>query len=152
MNRYTPLFEFVDRETSIIDVVEINQIKHFIIDTKHSVERFLQRVPPNIKKDTILGVIKKAMLKIVQMGDISNTSYLVHSQSTNIGVILFWRPESDPYISKDRRSVNNAVIVTILPLKKQHISSDPKDTILMVEGSNIQAWNKNSNLTLISVD
>lgn len=108
----------------------------WIIDTKHSIDRFIDRgrFPDRAGeekfKNNVLWVIENAIEKILTTYGDREGSYVVHSESTGIGVVLRWREEGDP---RYRDGNNHAVIVTILPIKKVHTASDPRDTLLIVE-------------------
>jgi hypothetical protein len=83
-------------------------------------------------KKELEKVIKKAMPIIVSKFKDKSGNYGIHSKSTNINVIIDWRPDRE--VSNDSR--NHAVVVSVLPLKK-NVHFRPSDTQVIVEGKEI---------------
>lgn len=104
-----------------------------IIDTSHSVERFLsnQRFKEAGSKELlqeILETIRKGIKLILTKYKDKSNIYLIHSKSTKLGIVIEWR--HDKYSSNN---INHAIIVTILPKKEKHYTANPNDIFLMVE-------------------
>jgi len=107
----------------------------FIIDTSHSIQRwydqrgvdtFIFPTVVNFRKE-IQRVIKDGIDQILDdFSDYSNT-YLIHSNSTGIGVVINWRPE------RKGNETNHAIIVSILPIRNKHYPKYKDDTLLFVE-------------------
>ncbi len=113
-----------------------------IIDTKHSIDRFVDRerlrLPWELEEfvEKLIWVISNAIDVILDEyhDEASNpdtdNSYVIHSKSTGIGVVVVWRWEWDRYRTDDK---NHAVIRTILPVKRAHHTTNPDDVLLIVE-------------------
>ena len=101
-----------------------------IIDTKHSIDRYLDRYP-NFSKNSIVTVVTKAIDKILDIYNDEETTYGIWSKSTGICVIINWRKES--YNSD---GMNHAILVS-LPPKKNNFNdfhtTKPDDVRVMVE-------------------
>lgn len=116
-----------------------------IIDTSHAVERYQQRFDSNPQAlEEILDAIRKGMRVILLKHRDNYGSYVIHSKSTQVGVVIEWR--------KDNKNPNDynkhAIIVSILPRKPKHFSNNPSDIMLIVEKYNKEI----SDYTLILVD
>ena len=102
-----------------------------IIDTKHSIDRFLDKnrfsdAGATDFKNKLNRVISDASKKIItQLGDTSGV-YGIHSKSTGIGVIIDWRPDRN---GSDK--TNHAIIITILPLKPKHHYKDVSAEVIV---------------------
>lgn len=101
-----------------------------IIDTKHSIDRYLDRYPI-LSKNSIITVVTKAIDKILDIYNDEETTYGVWSRSTGICVIIDWRKEG--YNSD---GMNHAILVS-LPPKKNSFNDfhtvKPNDVKIMVE-------------------
>ena len=123
----------IERDTSVY--VGKHRGRH-IIDTKHSIDRFVDRgrfadrAGKQGFKEKIHWVIENAIDKILDKHGDEEGVYVVHSNSTGIGVVITWREEGDPRL---RDGNNHAIIVTVLPVKSRHTASNPGDTMLIVE-------------------
>lgn len=109
-----------------------------IIDTKHSIDRFVDRdrfsdYGSSELKQEILRVIKDGMNDIIRLHNDEEGVYVIHSESTKIGVVITWRREGNPKLDDGK---NHAIVVTVLPRKPKHSKKNPSDTMLYVEVSN----------------
>jgi len=85
-----------------------------IIDTKHAIERYVQRYSGSFDKQRVNKVIEDAMKKIITTYNDEATTYGIYSLSTGICAIIDWRKDNqNRYDSK-----NHAVVVTLPPVKK----------------------------------
>ncbi len=101
-----------------------------IIDTKHSIDRYLDRYP-NLSKNTIIAVVTKAIDKILDTYNDEETTYGIWSKSTGICIIIDWRKEN--YNSD---GMNHAVLVSLPPKKNSFNdfhTTKPNDIRIMVE-------------------
>lgn len=99
-------------------------MKRKIIDTKHSIDRFMDKnrfddAGKTDFRNKLNRVITDASKKIITKLNDKEGVYGIHSKSTGIGVIIHWRP--DKYGSD---KTNHAVIITLLPLKPKHHYKD----------------------------
>lgn len=106
-----------------------------IIDTKHSIDRFVDKdrfsdYGSSELKQEILRVIKDGIAEILSKHNDSEGVYVIHSQSTKIGVVIMWRREGNPKLDDGQ---NHAIVVTVLPRKPNHSKKNPSDTMLYVE-------------------
>jgi hypothetical protein len=102
-----------------------------IIDTKHSIERFIDKnrfdqTKKNEFKKSLDKVIKDAMNKIITKHNDKSGVYGIHSKSTGIGVVIDWRLDRQ---SSDK--LNHAIIITILPIKKIHNFRDLEAEVIV---------------------
>ena len=102
-----------------------------IIDTKHSIDRFLDKnrfddAGATDFRKKLNRVITDASKKIITKLNDEEGVYGIHSKSTGIGVVIDWRP--DKYGS-DR--TNHAVIITLLPLKPKHHYKNVSDEVIV---------------------
>lgn len=109
-----------------------------IIDTKHSIDRFVDRdrfsdYGSLELKQEIIRVIKDGIDTILTKHNDEEGVYVIHSNSTNIGVVITWRKEGDP---KRNDGKNHAIVVTVLPRKVKHSKKNSSDTMLYVEVAN----------------
>lgn len=73
--------------------------------------------------------IKKGIDKIIKDYKDLTSNYVIHSNSTNIGVVIDWRKQSG--LEDDGQ--NPAIIVSVLPLSNKHFATHKDDTLLIVE-------------------
>lgn len=112
-----------------------------IIDTFHSIDRYFDDDRFNKWsgqkefKDKIVDVTKKAIAVIYKKHKDKEGRYGVHSKSTGIGLVLHWR-EDKKYID----GFNDAIIITILPIKKNPYFRDI-DAKIIVE-KQIESWGR----------
>lgn len=97
-----------------------------IIDTKHSLERFDYRYN-EVDKPDVINAITNGINKILSFYKDEKGTYLIHSKSKKIGVVIDWRPD---YYSASKE--NNAIIISILPKKSFH-HAKPEDELVIVE-------------------
>lgn len=104
-----------------------------IFDTHHSIERFndenrFDDAGKEEFRNKLFKVLAHGIKKILSEHNDYSSSYLIHSKSTGIGVVIDWR--KDKFNRVDY--TNHAFIVTILPIKKHHTKKD-EDILLVVE-------------------
>jgi hypothetical protein len=120
-----------------------------IINARHSIEKFFYRDRPtewtlDELKIRIIEIISKAIDKIIDdFNDTANnpdtdTSYVIHSISTGIGVVVVWRWEWDRYRTDD---VNHAIIRAILQMKQDRFNLHPNNVLYSVEHQ-LRDWAK----------
>jgi len=97
-----------------------------VIDTKHSVDRYAQRYSHLFTKEQIDGLIRKTGKQIIRKYDDRSGVYGWHSQSTNTGGIIDWRP--DTYSNSD---TNQAIVVSLFPPKRMHTYKDVDAKIII---------------------
>lgn len=102
-----------------------------IIDTKHSIDRFIER-HSEFSKKRVNKVILDAMDQIITKYKDESTTYGIWSKSTGICVIVDWRKDT-----KNKEDKNNhAIIITLPPIKKDFKdfhTTNKKDIRLIVE-------------------
>jgi len=86
----------------------------YIIATKHSIDRYIDRYS-FISQNDLLKVISSVMKKIIEKYNDTTGTYGFHSKSTGIGGIINWRLDY-----KGKNKENNAVLVSLFPIKKFH--------------------------------
>jgi hypothetical protein len=87
-----------------------------IIDTKHSLERYVDRYKSEFSLEDLNQMLNEVMNKILDVHNDKEGTYGWHSKSTGAGGIIEWRLDyKDP---NDKN--NNAIIVSLLPIKKFH--------------------------------
>ncbi len=105
-----------------------------IIDTKHAIDRFLDRYDNRYSFERVRKVVYDAMSTIIDKYHDESTTYGVWSKSTGICVIIDWRKDT----MNRRDNLNHAVIITLPPIKDEfrnfHTTS-PKDIRFIVERS-----------------
>lgn len=103
-----------------------------IIDTKHAIDRFLDRYDNRYSFERVRKVVYDAMSTIIDKYHDESTTYGVWSKSTGICVIIDWRRDT----MNRRDNLNHAVIITLPPIKDEfrnfHTTS-PKDIRFIVE-------------------
>jgi len=93
-----------------------------IIDTKHKIDRFVERYDrfnnnEGIHK-SINNIIGTAMDYIInKYNDQSNTRYVIHSKCNGYGLVIAWEHFKDPKFDDGQ---NHAIIITILPIAPKH--------------------------------
>lgn len=114
-----------------------------VIDTHHSIERFIERyqgrkitfnntqVP--LDYGFIMGRIEAGMKKIINRHNDLFGVYLIHSIESKVGVVIGWRRQGDPSLDDGR---NHAVIITLLPLASSHVPRDVTDKMVLVQQLN----------------
>jgi hypothetical protein len=108
-----------------------------IIDTKHSLDRFNDDDRFNVWsgkdefKSKIVDVAKKAIAVIYKKYKDTPATYGIHSKSTGIGMIVDWRDDD-----KHSDGFNDAIITTILPIKKHHFFK--KDDVKIIVEKQIE--------------
>ena len=125
--------------------------RRMIVLTDHAVDRFndnkrfsdkaLQKEGYRTREDFIMTVydkIKLAIEEILTKYNDQSSTYVVHSKSTGIGVVVEWR--RDRFDKLDIN--NNAYIHSVLEIKKPaHYTTNPKDIYMVVE-KQIVEWAK----------
>jgi len=113
-----------------------------IIDTKHSIERYIQRYVGQISKTTVEEVFKKVIDEIFDRYKDKIGEYGFHSKSTGIGGVCIWRREGDPRFDDGNY---HFIIKSLFPIKKFHTYNnvDPK---IIVEKHVIE-WAKEKGFT-----
>jgi len=113
-----------DNVVFTIRVKKDGTIRRFF-DTHHSIERHLQRYGDEISSEfraEFNKVLLAAANKILpNYPDGVDKEFGIHSRSTEIGVVLGFRPERPPYKKDD---LNHFSIMTILPRKSSHFFYD----------------------------
>ena len=102
-----------------------------IIDTKHSIDRFVDRYDI-FTKIRVNKVITDAMKQIIDKYSDESTTYGVWSKSTGICVIIDWRKDTQNSHDKE----NHAVVITLPPIKKEFKdfhTTNKNDVRLIVE-------------------
>jgi len=86
-----------------------------VIDTKHSIERTLQRVP-HLSKDDFEIIFKRAIDRIMLDYNyfVSASHYLIYSKEYQQGIIVNFR--EDKY---DNDGKKHLIVITVLPPRKQ---------------------------------
>lgn len=103
----------------------------YLIDTYHSIERFENDERFNDKANTdefkqeIINIANKVSKEIITRYNDKSQIYGVHSKSTGLGMIIDWRTDY-----KVKNKDNNAILVTILPVKRFH--SFKSDTLPLI--------------------
>lgn len=108
-----------------------------MIDTKNSIDRFYDSNRNIINlfgsrenfREKINCIIKNANKVIIDKYNDKESYYAIHSKSTGIGIIIKMGKYSESI--KDKGNIN-ALIITILPIKKYH-SFKPEDIQIIVE-------------------
>lgn len=100
--------------------------KRKIIDTPHSIERFLER-NTSFSKDGVERVIYDAQYLIINQYQDKIGTYGVHSKLSGMGLIIDWREDF-----KINDNKNHSIVITFLPVKKVHYFNK-EDIGLMVE-------------------
>lgn len=109
----------------------------YLIDTHHSIDRTYdgrgvdKQVYPTVnsfKKDCNV-VIKRGIDKILDEHNDRTGTYLIHSNSTHIGIVINWRQDRENW----RDSRNHAIIVSVLPVRRTHYSNNPEDIMIFTE-------------------
>jgi len=104
----------------------------YVIDTTHAIERFSERyLKEGITVAKVARVIRDGIGQILTKYRDKEGIYIIHSNSTRIGVVIAWRMQGDPRLNIDKQ--NHAIIVTFLPLKPEHKAKGLQDTIITVE-------------------
>jgi len=98
-----------------------------IIDTKHSLERYLQRYSDIFSKEQIDTLIHNVEKIIISNYKDIEGQYGWHSKSTGAGGIITWR--KDYHNPSDKR--NHSIITSLFPIKKFHIFKDVNATIII---------------------
>lgn len=112
-------------------------LNRYIVDTKHSIERFndQQRFQQSAGTEefgmAIEKVIRAGMDKIMREYHDEQGSYLIHSNSTNINVVISWDYPPRDFPVKSNRNRNQANVISILPIKKDPFAK-PGDVFLRV--------------------
>lgn len=108
-----------------------------LIDTNHSIDRLYdgrgvdKRDYPTVEvfKKYCTWVLKCGVNEIMDNYQDERGTYLLHSRSTGIGIVVDWRKDSE-----DRNDKNNhAIVVTVLPVRNRHYSNNPSDTLIITE-------------------
>lgn len=132
----------------------------YIIDTKHSIERFndAQRFNQNAGTEdferAIIKVIRAGIDTILsRLGD-RKGKYVIHSQGSNINVVIAWDYPPRDFPFRNYKNRHQANVVTILPIKKDPYMSAGDQLITVAE--NIQVIRKADsalpNIVMIIVD
>jgi hypothetical protein len=104
----------------------------YVIDTTHAIERFSERyLKEGITVAKVEKVIQDGINQILTKHRDREGIYIIHSNSTQIGVVIAWRKQGDPRLNIDDQ--NHAIVVTLLPLKPEHKAKGLQDTIVTVE-------------------
>jgi hypothetical protein len=107
-----------------------------IIDTQHKLDRqydddrfdYDDNFTPTVFEKHIQRILNKAIQKIIKKYGDKPGVYVIHSYSTKIGIVIEWRPDR---IKDDGR--NHAIIVTLLPMAKDHYVKKSTDSKIVVE-------------------
>lgn len=129
MKKYNPLIIEAENE------YHISYNNRYIIDTDHSIQRYTERYKDIISADTVYKVIGNVIKEILNKYKDREGKYGYHSKSTGIGGIIHWRLDG-----KRKNNFNNAVIVSLFPIKKLHNFYDV-DARIIVEKQLIE-WAK----------
>lgn len=114
-------------------VYHYSAANRYIIDQKHSIERFndVERFKQQAGTEDfgrlIVKVICRGIDHILNTLNDSPGTYLVHSNSSNINVVFSWAyPPRDFPVGKykNRRAAN---VITILPIKPDPHTKNPED-------------------------
>jgi hypothetical protein len=105
-----------------------------IISTTHGIERLgdpnrFDQASKDAFTRQLLVVIKDAMDLILDEYNDTPGTYVVHSKSTGIGVVLIWK--RDTMTRRDKRY--HALIKTVLPIRPAHFKSKNTDVMIMTE-------------------
>ena len=127
---------------------------HRIFDTKHSIERFQDEnrfdnlAGKDELKNVVLKVINAGINEIIDDRQNKRNTYIIHSQSTGLGVVVDWRQDNYE-TNKQKQDINHAFIITILGFKKSGTFYKKKsnDSYVWVE-SQLNDWaRKNIRIT-----
>ena len=127
------------KEVSTNEYTKLNYGNRYLIDTFHSIERyqddnrFNNLASTQEFKNKIVEITNKATHKILSKYNDKSARYAVHSNSTGMGIIIDWRLDK-----KRINNFNNAILVTILPIKNYHYIK-PSDIPVVVE-SILKDW------------
>ena len=113
MKRYNPLIIEAENE------YHLSYHDRYIIDTDHSVQRYAERYKDIISDAVVYKVIGNVIKEIIDKYKDKECKYGYHSKSTGIGGIIHWRLDG-----KRKNNFNNAVIVSLFPIKKFHTFRD----------------------------
>jgi len=110
----------------------MNKYNRKVFDTRHAIDRFIERYQNKVDRKTIDRIIDDSINKIIEAFKDEPTTYASWSKSTGVCVIIDWRKDI-----KNKRDVNNhAVIVTFLPIKQKftdvHLKNE-SDVRIIVE-------------------
>jgi hypothetical protein len=100
-----------------------------IIDTNHAITQFIARYK-DVPREKINKVIIDGMRKVLRDYQDRPATYLVHSVSTQIGVVFAWERRGDPRLDD---GLNHAIIITVLPRRDKHYPKKRTDITLTVE-------------------
>lgn len=110
----------------------------YIIDTQHFIDRFYDKNRFNQQagsEDLYLSVFKTIRAGIDQImtkyGD-REGSYLIHSKSRLVSVVLYWGYPRGNFPYKNYKNRRNAHVITILPLKTNPHKKNPSDVMVTV--------------------
>lgn len=104
-----------------------------IIFTNHALEKYIERYEV-LSKEQILDIVKKAIRHIFTVYKDSPRDYGVHSKSTGVGFIISWRREKSQFNDDEK---NHAVIVSMLPVKRQHYFAQGDISIIVEKQINL---------------
>lgn len=113
-----------------------------IIDTNHSIDRYLLRYDAILSKEQIDNILKDVIKKIIINYDNKEGTYGFHSKSTGAGGIIDWRPDNKNLIDTQ----NHANIVSLFPIKQFH-NFRPEDIKIIVE-KQVILWAKENGFKL----
>jgi len=134
----------------------VNKYNRRIIDTKHSIDKFIDQYSQYSHND-VNTMIHNAINKIVEVYNDESTVYGVWSKSTGICVIIDW--EGEDY--KNNNKLNHAIIVTLPPIKNSFNSFhtiNKEDVKIIVERSIYSIIDKqyllesNNNDSILEID
>ena len=89
--------------------------ERYIIYTNHAIDRYLDRYKEIISYDILYSVVNNFIKSVILNFKDKGGVYGFHSKSTGIGGIINWRKDN-----KGKNDKNNAVIVSLFPIKKFH--------------------------------
>ena len=110
----------------------------YVLYTTHSIERMMDKMrftdeQKKFFKDNYKKVLISAVTQIINKHGDKEAYYGIHSESTGLGMIIYWKKDSFGEVPDEAMEYKHALIVTILPIKKYH-NFKPNDIVLMVEG------------------
>jgi hypothetical protein len=94
----------------------------WIIDTKHSAERYLERSNTSVEQ---IKYLFQKVINYLTKNNSSSKEYLFYSKSLNQGIVIDYRPDG-----KSKSEENQVVIITVLPQGKSTAKSGTEKVVV----------------------
>lgn len=113
-----------------------------VIDTKHSLDQFVNRNIKVISKSIMKRIINDVINEIIENYNDKEGQYGYHSKSTGVGGVVMWRRENDP---RNDDGKNHFILKTVLPIKKFHHFNNVEAQIIVEK--QVILWAKEKGFT-----